>query len=364
MPLVLGIHHGHHASCALVRDGKLVAAIEQERVTRAKADGQEGLSNRLPVHACLQAAGASLADVDLIVSSFQAATAGGVGFHRPLVERGFDLFDPFDDRHLVVSHHLAHGLSALHASGFREAAVLISDLAGSTTCDGADFVKPFRTFAAELQSLAEPAKLRTECLSIYEADLSTFTLKHREYCVPHTTPDVFVHSAASLYDNVSRMVFGVENAHGRLMALAAMAPPQASPGIEASKARDNRTRRVRSIPERLAAPLLVARGRPRSCVAGARGAAGAGGGDRGVRAAGTLAHRVAEARRCRGGLPQHPGELGRGPERTLPRVLRAQRAARRRDRGRLRVRRPSRASGVAGEPRSPSSVSGPSTGSA
>jgi carbamoyltransferase len=67
MPLILGIHSGHHASCAVVHNGVLVAAIEQERITRVKHDGQEGLSNRLPVRECLKAAGATLDDVDAIV---------------------------------------------------------------------------------------------------------------------------------------------------------------------------------------------------------------------------------------------------------------------------------------------------------
>jgi carbamoyltransferase len=212
-----------------VRDGVLIAAIEQERITRHKSDGQESLSNRLPVPACLEAAGASLADVDVIVSSFQAASPGGIGLHRPLIERGFSLFDPWDGRHFVVSHHRAHALSALGASGFSEAAVLVCDLAGSTTRDGGDFMVPFAAFSGDLGSLDAHAPLRTECLSIYRGDETSLELCRREYCVPHNAPDVFVQNVASLYDNLSRMVFGKENAHGQLMALASMAAGREAP---------------------------------------------------------------------------------------------------------------------------------------
>ena len=222
MSLILGIHNGHHASCAIVRDGALVGAIEQERITRKKHDGQEGLSNRLPIHACLHAAGATLRDVDVIVSSFQAASPGGVGLHRPLVEPGFDLFDPSDRRHFVVSHHCAHALSALGASEFCDAAILVCDLAGSTTEHGGDSTLTFAAFEREITSLTSQAEPRTECLSVYEADESTLQLRYREYCVPHNTPDVFIQNVASLYDNVARTIFGKENAHGQLMALASM----------------------------------------------------------------------------------------------------------------------------------------------
>ena len=222
MPVVLGIHSGHHAACAVVRDGVLVSAIEQERITRIKHDGQEGLSNRLPIVACLEAARVSLSSVDLIVSSFQAASPGGTGLHRPMVEPGFELFDIRDRRHLVASHHLAHALSALSTSGFSDAAVLVCDLGGSTTRNGRDFLSTFAAFEEELTSLERQAQLSTECLSIYQGGELSLELLYREFCVPHNTPDVFIQNVASLYDNVSRMIFGRENAHGQLMALGSM----------------------------------------------------------------------------------------------------------------------------------------------
>jgi carbamoyltransferase len=222
LTLVLGIHSGHDASCAIVADGALVAAVAQERITRAKHDGQEALSNKLPIQQCLHAAGASLQDVDVIVSSFQAASPGGIGLHRPLVEPDFDRFDPRTDKHFVISHHRAHAVGTLGCSGFSETAILVCDLGGSSTLDGCDFFRTFSEFEARVTSLMAPTPLQTESLSIYDATWSSLQLKHLEWCMPHNAPDVFMQSAASLYDNIARTVFKKDHAHGQLMALAAM----------------------------------------------------------------------------------------------------------------------------------------------
>lgn len=229
MAVVLGIHNGHHASCAVVRDGTLVAGIEQERVTRRKGDGGQGLSNRLPISECLRAAGTCLRDVDLIVSSFQAIGPGGAGLTQPLVEPDFDLFDPFDPRHVVISHHYGHALSALGTSGFKESAILVCDLAGSTTRHGEDFALSFADYVTDVTTLGSRTETKTECLSFYHADERRLELLHREFCVPHSAPEVFVYSPASLYDNVARMIFRKENAHGELMALASVAADGAPP---------------------------------------------------------------------------------------------------------------------------------------
>jgi carbamoyltransferase len=219
MTTVLGIHCGHEASCAVVRDGVIVAAIQQERVTRTKYDGQECLSNRLPVPEVLAAAGTSLADVDVIVSSFQAAGPSAVGLQRPLFTADFDHFDPFDERHVVVSHHLAHAACAAGLSGFTTSAVLVSDSAGTSSRDGRDCYEPFAEFYARYTADETDSTLFTELRSIYRFDGGRFELLARDYSVPHNQPDVYMQGEASLYDNIARYLFRKEHAHGQLMAL-------------------------------------------------------------------------------------------------------------------------------------------------
>lgn len=208
--------------------------MAQERTTRVKHDGQEWLCNRLPLQRCLEVAGLNLSDVDVFVSSFQAASPGGIGLHRQLIEPGFDLFDPWGLNHFVISHHYAHALAAFESSGFADSSVIVCDLGGSTTADGADFLLPFASFTAWLGSLDSAIELRTECLSIYDTSQSGLTLKHRQFCIPHNAPDVFVQSASSLYDNVARSIFKAENAHGQLMALASMAREQEDSSLDPS----------------------------------------------------------------------------------------------------------------------------------
>ncbi len=68
MSLVLGLASSHDASACVFRDGVLVAAIAEERLSRIKCDG-----GRLPHRAIdrvLAMAGANRRDVDLIASIY------------------------------------------------------------------------------------------------------------------------------------------------------------------------------------------------------------------------------------------------------------------------------------------------------
>jgi carbamoyltransferase len=68
LSLILGIASSHDASACLFRDGRLIAAIAEERLTRVKCDG-----GRLPQHAIehvLCAAGATRRDVDVVATSY------------------------------------------------------------------------------------------------------------------------------------------------------------------------------------------------------------------------------------------------------------------------------------------------------
>jgi carbamoyltransferase len=217
----LGIHLGHDCACAVVAGGELIAAVQLERLSRRKHDACWGLSNRLPVAPVLAEAGVAVDELGAIVSCFQGASPGGVGLTRGIVDDDFRLFDPFDPRHHVVSHHLAHAASAVGGAGWDEAAVVVCDLGGSSTRDGEDFDAPFAAWYAAMTQDAAPAAVVTEACSFYAARGGELQLLARELVVPHNQPESFVHSVASLYDNVARAVFGRENAHGELMGLAA-----------------------------------------------------------------------------------------------------------------------------------------------
>ncbi|MFD2249591.1 carbamoyltransferase [Pseudochelatococcus lubricantis] len=223
MSVILGIHVGHDSSCTVLKDGGIVSALQQERVSRRKHDGEEVLSNRLPITACLDTAGVNIDDVEFIISSFQSVADASFGLHKPLIEYDFNIFDPFDCRHYVISHHLAHAWHAYAGSGFPDSAVLVVDRAGSSTAAGEDYAQPFSEWYEQITTCRGEILLKTESLSIYDAVGDNVTLSTRRYNVPHIQPLTFICSAAGLYDNVSRRIFGSEHAHGQLMALASLA---------------------------------------------------------------------------------------------------------------------------------------------
>ncbi|MDA1361030.1 hypothetical protein O1R50_15470 [Glycomyces luteolus] len=139
MTYILGVNLSHDRSAAIVKDGEVLAAIEEERLDRIKhsegflVQGHfERLTKIIPIKSiayCLDAAGIGIDEVDLIVGN------------RPLGDRTVprllrDL--PLKDKSKVrafpfPSHHLAHAATAFYTSPFESAAILIVDQAGSRT---------------------------------------------------------------------------------------------------------------------------------------------------------------------------------------------------------------------------------------
>jgi carbamoyltransferase len=131
----------HDGAAALVDDGEIVAAIEEERLNRIKH------SNKFPQHAmrfCLERAGATIADVDrfafyateeycnsllarmhlTVPEMTQLPDARSLMCH--LLGQEFDhAVDP--TRIVFTRHHMAHGASAAAVSGFDRGLMLAID---------------------------------------------------------------------------------------------------------------------------------------------------------------------------------------------------------------------------------------------
>ncbi len=164
--LILGINCAYHESAAaLIRDGEVCFAMEEERLTRTKHAKTARVSNpdELPwnaIRACLEAApGATLSDLDAIayslipdrrlalIDSDPYEIEDGVGFGSRQGEVEFNRRvrgiphvlaraagdDSLAGRFHFVPHHCAHAASAFHASPFRRAAVLVVDGIGETS---------------------------------------------------------------------------------------------------------------------------------------------------------------------------------------------------------------------------------------
>ncbi len=155
---ILGISAFYHDSAAaLIEDGRIVAAAQEERFTRKKHDA------RFPRHAiayCLEAGHTPLEQVDHVVfydkpflkferlletylafaprgyQSFAMAIPVWLReklFQKSLLKKEFKTFAPsynWDQRLLFAEHHQSHAASAFFASPFDEAVVLTMDGVG------------------------------------------------------------------------------------------------------------------------------------------------------------------------------------------------------------------------------------------
>jgi carbamoyltransferase len=135
--IVLGVHMGHDSSCALVKDGKIVADAQEERFVRVKHSSNVPT---LSLGYCLQAAGLTdINDVDGValgwkntprylrallgvpdrngyrqvaqkILSASGVGIGSVSVKPPVYVPNYRLKDP--NKVVNVEHHLAHAASA------------------------------------------------------------------------------------------------------------------------------------------------------------------------------------------------------------------------------------------------------------
>ena len=152
MACVLGISaYYHDAAAALVLDGRLVAAIQEERLSRIKHD--PGLPTSAAL-ACLEHAGLQPGDVDRIAfyeepflklervlvhllrhvprtwRSFPRALAGQLGRKLWVLDQLSEALGVPRERVVTCEHHRSHAASAFLVSPFPEAAVLVVDGVG------------------------------------------------------------------------------------------------------------------------------------------------------------------------------------------------------------------------------------------
>jgi predicted NodU family carbamoyl transferase len=152
----------HDAAACLIRDGKTIAAVEEERFNRIKK------TTKFPVNAiraCLDIAGASPRDIDAVGHYFQEAFldrlfselyVGNPGVpvrhSRELItERLRDdlAIELPPGQVLYIEHHISHAVSCFLRSGMDEALVVVMDGRGE-----AESATIFHGHRGELTSLA------------------------------------------------------------------------------------------------------------------------------------------------------------------------------------------------------------------
>src|SRR5262245_12939067 len=164
--IVLGISaYYHDSSAALIRDGEILAAAQEERFTRKKHDSAFPTN---AVRACLAQAGVGAEDVDRVAfydkpflkferllesylafaprgfTSFRKAMPIWIGeklFQKDMLRKELGTIDEklaAAEKLLFAEHHFSHAASAFYPSPFTKAAVLTLDGVGewATTSAG------------------------------------------------------------------------------------------------------------------------------------------------------------------------------------------------------------------------------------
>lgn len=164
---ILGISaYYHDSAAALVVDGRVVAAAQEERFTRKKHDPRFPL---MAIRYCLDQAGAKASDLDHVVfyekpfikferllETYLAFAPGGYQsfrlavplwlkeklFQKRLLRQSLNEIDPgidWETRLLFTDHHQSHAASAFFPSPFQQAAVLTLDGVGEWTTTSSGF---------------------------------------------------------------------------------------------------------------------------------------------------------------------------------------------------------------------------------
>ncbi|EJL6760968.1 hypothetical protein OGE23_002132 [Vibrio cholerae] len=216
--VVLGVSASHDASACLMINGKIINAIQLERLSRIKRDGSVSLNSDTLIKYCLQDYGISLEDVDHFGFNIQSLTPGYIGLNSPICSDDFQSFCPFDEKSVFVSHHLAHALSAYTGSMFDSAKVVVADGSGGVTLGADDLILSGPQLREYVNCNAAGERPLLHTFSVYNFNRDGYELLNREY-----SPSFNVRSgSASLgeaYASVSNFVFGSWHASGKLMGL-------------------------------------------------------------------------------------------------------------------------------------------------
>lgn len=146
----------HDSSACIVRDGEVLFAVAEERLSRVKHDAR---FPALAIRACLETSGIRAEQVDFLCQGWSTPSRGFLHdlrsyatLRQPMDSRALlnttrhfvsmrhqrsgenafrRFYGPIKARFVHVDHHLAHAISAYAFSGFDDAAVLVLDGRGA-----------------------------------------------------------------------------------------------------------------------------------------------------------------------------------------------------------------------------------------
>ena len=217
---ILGVGASHNGAAALLRDGQLFVAIQEERLTRVKRARLRPAFDSLAIRYCLDAASIGPENLALI----------GICRDEPLALPESDitrnpLLARVDPSILVhTSHHRAHAAAASYQSGFDDAAVLVIDGLGS----------PLEDLDPRERQLA--GRDGWETLSIYRLQggqqltpLRKDVAKDKAWLSHSASGMPRFGGVGGMYSSASHQIFGAYLDAGKVMGLAPHGKPAHAP---------------------------------------------------------------------------------------------------------------------------------------
>lgn len=224
-PWVLGVSYSHNGAACLLRGGKLVVAVQEERVSGIKRARIDHYQKSLAVAYCLAHAGIAMEDIELAVAChFSVASPPPATLMHATLRPARN--------YLAIPHHLGHAHAVFATSGFDAAGVLIVDGQG-----GAIEHLPPGERTVVRHGVVPGSTRASEVISLYRADGSEIGLveKHagdwipgyRRMASPGSEPRSLQQfgSLGGMFSAVSALIFGDAMEAGKVMGLAPYGKP-------------------------------------------------------------------------------------------------------------------------------------------
>lgn len=203
-----------------MRGDQIVVAIQEERLSRFKRHRIYGCGQSLATQYCLNYAGISPADLDLVVLCVQGRLQDD---KHDIYRDKFLNVRAHNTPHLAIPHHYGHAFSVFATSGFAESAILVVDGAGS----------PVDDFTAAEKSLLNGHSIDAwETISLYYGSgaevipLEKHVVDRGAWFVPCQSEMPGFGSLGGMFSATAQQIFGESSEAGKVMGLAAYGKPE------------------------------------------------------------------------------------------------------------------------------------------
>jgi carbamoyltransferase len=216
---ILGINASHTGAACLLRNDRIVVAVQEERLTRVKRDRMHGATPALAIRYCLDEAGITARELTAIGLCVQGRATDDHEqvANNPLLADAASRVPVF-----TVGHHMGHAASAFACAGFDEAAVLVIDGSGSPLGDVSE---------AERAAVVRPIADGWETASIYKATRAGIVPVMKQvaasgaWLTPSPTGMATFRSLGGMYSAAALQIFGAGMDAGKVMGLAGLGRP-------------------------------------------------------------------------------------------------------------------------------------------